>query len=398
MKTKYLALANIKKVQRTRCLLAGILVAMAPSFASAGVSLQVGEEGTMNINYSVQLWSQYRSYSSPVNSGSSFDTFLRRNRITFSGQYNDLIGYYGQLEAAGDSRNGQDDRPVYWRDAYVTLDYSDAVRFIAGRFKNTFSRENLEACFEPLTIDRAEAIAYTPFGGTRDTGYAIWGNLADAALQYRFMLSDGREGDGNNIPKNSPRYTLRVHWSPLDPEYDYGYRGSYLGTSEVFTIGMAYDYQPNVAYADFSNKTDIVDYTAFTVDVFWEQPMSTGTYTLSAAYFDYDTGDAINLNPDPTLPVNTQLKASYAKGAYLFPRKVGVGRLQVYFRFEESDYGLEAINLDRTWTGGGANYYIDGQRLRVTAEFASISFSEEDPSNASLQDYKQFTTSLQLIF
>lgn len=388
----------MKNVKHKHWLLGSILVALSPSFAYAGVSLQVGDEGTMNINYAVQLWTQTRGYTSPTNSASTFDTFLRRNRVTFSGQYNDMIGYYGQLEAGGDSRNGIDDRPVFWRDAYLTLDYSDSVRFIAGRFKNTFSRENLEACFEPLTIDRAESIAYTPFGGTRDTGYAIWGNLADAVFQYRFMLSDGREGDANNVPKDSPRYTARVHWSPLDPEYDYGYRGSYLGTSEVFTIGLAYDYQPNVAYADFTNKTDIVDYKAFTADVFWEQPTSTGTYTLSAAYFDYDTGNAINKNPDPTLPANTQLEAVYAKGAYMFPGKVGIGRLQVYFRYEDSDYALVTTNLDRTWAGGGANYYIDGQRLRVTAEFASITFDEEDPGNASLQDYTQFTTSLQLIF
>ncbi len=396
MKSKYSA--NMKNVQRKHWLLGGILAVLIPSFSSAGISLQVGDEGTMNINYAVQLWSQARSFSSATNSGSSFDTFLRRNRVTFSGQFNDMIGYYAQIEAGGDSRNGVHDRPIFWRDAYLTLDYSDSVRFIAGRFKNTFSRENLEACFEPLTIDRAESIAYTPFGGTRDTGYAVWGNLADAAFQYRFMLSDGREGEANNVPKDSPRYTARVHWSPLDPEYDYGYRGSYLGTSQVFTIGLAYDYQPNVAYADFSGKTDIVDYTAFTADVFWEQPTSTGVYTLSAAYFDYDTENAINKNPDPTLPVNTQLEAVYAKGAYMFPNKVGIGRLQVYFRFEDSDYALETTNLDRTWAGGGANYYIDGQRLRITAEFASITFDEEDPADASLQDYTQFTTSLQLIF
>ena len=388
----------MKKVQRKHWLLGGILVALTPSFASAGISLQIGDEGSMNIDYAVQIWSQARSFSSPTNSGSSFDTFLRRNRVTFSGQYNDMIGYYAQLEAGGDSRNGVDDRPIFWRDAYLTLDYSDGVRFIAGRFKNTFSRENLEACFEPLTIDRAESIAYTPFGGTRDTGYAIWGNLADAAFQYRFMLADGREGEGNNVPKDTPRYTARVHWSPMDPEYDYGYRGSYLVTSQIFTIGLSYDYQPNVAYADFTNKTDIVDYKAFTADVFWEQPTSTGVYTLSAAYFDYDTGNAINKDPDPTLPVNSQLEAMYAKGAYMLPGKVGIGRLQVYFRFEDSDYALVAPNLDRTWAGGGANYYINGQRLRVTAEFASITFDEEDPTNASLQDYTQFTTSLQLIF
>ena len=110
MKSKYSA--NMKRAQRKHWLLGGILVALTPSFASAGISLPIGDEGTMNINYAVQLWSQHRSYSSAANSGSSFDTFLRRNRVTFSGQFDDMIGYYAQLEAGGDIRNGVDDLPV----------------------------------------------------------------------------------------------------------------------------------------------------------------------------------------------------------------------------------------------------------------------------------------------
>ena len=45
-----------------------------------------------------------------------------------------------------------------------TIDHSDALRLIVGRFKNAFSRENLEACFDPLTMDRAEVVSYTPWG------------------------------------------------------------------------------------------------------------------------------------------------------------------------------------------------------------------------------------------
>jgi hypothetical protein len=385
------------KVQKQYRLLCGILVALLPGFASAGVSLQVGEEGTMSINYAVQIWTQFRDFRSADDSGSSFDTFLRRNRLTFSGQYNDSVGYYAQLEAGGDSRNGNDNRSVFYRDAYITLDYSDSTRFIVGRFKNTFSRENLEACLEPLTLDRAEVISYTPFGSTRDTGIAIWGNFADAAFQYRFMIADGREGE--ETARDLPRFTARFHWSPLDPEYDYGYRGTYLGSKRVFTVGIAYDFQPDVAYANFSARTNAVDYTGMTADIFWEQPTSSGTYTLSAAYFDYDTDNAINNpNSDETLPVTTELEASYFKAAYLFPEKIGVGRLQLFLRHEISDYKLTAINLDQSWSSIGANYYIDGQRLKVTVELAQVGFDEEDPANASRQDYAQAAVGLQLIF
>src|SRR5690554_7188856 len=93
--------------------------------------------------------------------------------------------------------------------------------------KTPFPGENLEACLEPLTLDRGDA-SYTPFGGTRDTGAVIWGNLADAQLQYRLMVADGREGE--EVPAKQARITTRLHWSALDPEYDYGYRGDRKST------------------------------------------------------------------------------------------------------------------------------------------------------------------------
>ena len=222
---------------------------VAASNASvAGPYLEFGEQGFLEINYSMQLWSQYRDFTSANHDGAGNDIFLRRNRITLMGQQSDVVGFYAQLEAGGDSRAGNDDKAVSYRDAYITLDFNDATRFILGRFKNTFTRENLEACLEPLTLDRADA-SYSPFGGTRDTGAVMWGNLGDsAAFQYRFMVADGREGD--EVAKKMPRVTTRFHWSALDPEYDYGYRGTYLGTRRIFTLGASYDYQADVAYAD----------------------------------------------------------------------------------------------------------------------------------------------------
>ncbi len=375
---------------------AGGLVSILAGGTFAGPTIEYGEQGSLTLSYAVQGWSQYRSFTSATDSGSQTDMFLRRNRITLSGQYNDSIGFYAQLEAGSDSKAGNDDRSVYYRDAYVTLDMSDPFRLIVGRFKNTFSRENLEACLEPLTLDRAEVLSYTPFGGTRDTGVALWGNLADAKFQYRVMIADGREGDV--VVKDSPRITTRVHYSALDPEYDYGYRGTYLGTRKVLTVGMAYDYQPNVAYADYTNRADPQDYKAWTADVFFEYPYDFGTVTASAAGFNYDTGDAISADPDPELTVNTQLDGYYAKFGYMFPQPVGPGRLQLFYRHEALNYDTADPYYDNNWNSIGANYYLNGQQLKVTFEYASVQFEEEHPTIHSLQDYDQATLGLQLIF
>lgn len=379
-----------------RILPLAIAAAAAAGGAHAGPTISYGDEGFVTLNYAVQIWAQGRDYTSANDSGQTTDFFLRRNRITLSGQYNDYVGFYAQLEAGSDSRAGQDDRSVYYRDAYVTFDWTDSLRFIAGRFKNTFTRENLEACLEPLTLDRAETLSYTPFGGTRDTGVAMWGNLADGLFQYRLMASDGREAD--EVVKDSPRLTARAHVSLLEPEFDYGYRGTYLGTRKVFTIGAAYDYQADVAYADYTNRGDSRDYSAWTADAFLEYPTSAGTFTASAAAMDYSVDDAINADPDPLLPVTSELEGYYAKVGYLLPNKVGLGRLQFFARYEDLDYDIDNGYYDNTWTSVGANYYINGQQLKVTFEYATVDYDRQHPTIQSLRDYDQATLGLQLIF
>jgi len=380
---------------KTRRLLAGVLIVGLPGVGAAGPSIQFGEEGYISLNYAVQMWMQQQDFTSANDSGDQTDFFLRRNRLTFTGQYNDYLGFYAQLEAGSDSKDGNDDREVFYRDAYVTLDYSDTMRLIAGRFKNTFSRENLEACLEPLTLDRSD-ISFTPFAGSRDTGVALWGNLAGGALQYRLMAADGREGD--EVAKDSPRLTARLHWSPLDPEYDYGYRGTYLGTQTIFTLGVAYDTQADVAYADFPLRRNAKDYEATTADVFFEYPSAAGTFTASAAVFDYSVGDAVNGNPDAALPLSTELDAYYAKVGYLLPNKVGGGRLQFFARYDEAEYNLTSGLLDNKKTGAGFNYYLDGQKLKFTGEYMTVDFDRDHPTNVSLRDYDQFTLGFQMIF
>ncbi|SCX79953.1 short chain amide porin [Thiohalorhabdus denitrificans] len=376
----------------------GLLFAAGLGTAQAGPTANFGEQGFVTFNYAGQFWAQYQDFTSATDNGSQTDFFLRRNRLTFKGQWSDYIGFYAQLEATSDGRDEtmSTGRSIYYRDAYLTMDFSDPLRFIVGKFKNTFTRENLEACLEPLTLDRAETIAYTPFGRSRDVGVAMWGNLLDAQVQYRVMVADGREAD--EVVQDSPRVTGRIHWSLLDPEYQYGYRGTYLGTQRVLTIGASYDYQADVAYGDAPNLSDSKDYDAWTADIFFEYPFSWGTPTLSGAYMDYSVGDAINMNPDDELPITSELDAYYAKAGYLVPGKVGPGRLQLFYRYENSDYNVDTGFYDQTWNSAGFNYYIDGQRLKFTFEYAMVDFDQPMDGVPPLEDYDQATAGLQLIF
>ena len=389
------------RAEARRAALGGVFAAAAlvAPHAAAGPTIPFGDEGYVTIGYAMQFWTRAQSFTSSTDNGSSFDSFFRRNRLLFAGQANDVVGYYVQLEAGNDDKAGNADKSIFYRDSYLTADFSDSLRVIVGRFKNTFSRENLEACLEPLSIDRSEVIAYTPFGvqgGSRDTGIALWGNLADAAVQYRVMLGDGRQGD--EVPKKSPRVTGRLHVSLFDPEADYGYKATYLGTRKVLTVGAAFDFQADTAYANFPARTNSKDYKAVTVDALLEVPTPSGTYTLSGAYFKYDTGGAINQNPDPLLSLSSELKAAYLKGAYLLPNKVGPGRLQPYFRYEKSVYRLTSGFRNQQWRGVGVNFYQNGQNLRLSLEHANVKFDTQHPTDASLQNYNHTTLALQFIF
>ncbi|MCL4184243.1 MAG: hypothetical protein KJ011_12440, partial [Burkholderiaceae bacterium] len=82
---------------------ATLLAAALPLSAAAGPTIQVGEQGSLTLTYALQGWMQHRSFSAENHSGSSTDAFLRRNRLTFSGQYNDYVGFYAQFEAGNDS-------------------------------------------------------------------------------------------------------------------------------------------------------------------------------------------------------------------------------------------------------------------------------------------------------
>ncbi|MFP4132299.1 MAG: selenite/tellurite reduction operon porin ExtI [Thiohalospira sp.] len=390
---------TIKSMQSFRRTAVAVLVAGgvgAAGTAQAGPSFQHGDQGFLQLDYALQIWAQNRGYTSADDDGDTMDTFLRRNRITFQGQFSDYVGFYAQLEAGNDSKGGNNERSVYYRDAYLTLDYSDSLRFLAGRFKNTFSRENLEACLEPLTLDRSENIAYTPFGGTRDTGLAMWGNLADAMFQYRLMVSDGREGE--ETVSDQPRVTARAHVSLLDPEYSYGYRGTYTGTQNVLTIGAAYDQQADVAYGEYPTREEAKDYSATTVDVYYEQPFDFGTVTLSGAVMDYTVDDAFEGDTDDSLTPWAEREGNYVKAGYMLPGTLGLGRLQLFGRSETVEYGDGTGLSDHDWASAGANYYIDGQRLKVTLEHAEVEFDEEDPDDPTYQDYGQTTVGLQMQF
>ncbi len=392
--------------------LAGAVLLAGTAFAGPQMTFGPNNEGTLQLDYKGQFQVMARDTGSGASKdGSSADFNFRRNRLALMGAYGDIMSMYVQTEFLEKQNitpltvvDGDAASDFSMLDAQMRFEFNKAINVHVGKFKYNMSRENLEACEAPLTLDRSLFIR-APFVTTRDKGVAVWGNLFNDVFQYRLDVMNGRTATGLDTPKSNFRYTGRAHVSLLDPETGYGYKGTYLGKKKVLTIGGAYQMESDVAYSDTVNKTGAIDYKGWTTDLFFEYPITDiGTVTFSGAYENVDLGGAYKgANPDiGTIGLNGEKNGWYVKGAYMLPKLP----LQLFARYEKWQFA--ALNLNNTgliadtlydqqidWYGFGANYYFRDQNLKLSMEYAQTNF---DKTNASTKNFGTFITQLQLIF
>ncbi|MEI7816492.1 MAG: selenite/tellurite reduction operon porin ExtI [Desulfuromonadales bacterium] len=392
--------------------LAGGMLLAGTAFAGPQMTFGPNNEGSLQLDYKGQFQVVTRDTGSgPSKDDSSADLNFRRNRLALMGSYGEIMSMYVQTEFLEKQNitpltvvDGDAATDFTILDAQIRFEFNKAFNVHVGKFKYNMTRENLEACEAPLTLDRSLFIR-APFVATRDKGVAVWGNLFNDIFQYRLDVMNGRTATGTVTPESNLRYTGRAHVSLLDPETGYGYKGTYLGKKKVLTIGGAYQTESKVAYSDTTAKSGAVDYKGWTADLFFEYPIADiGTVTFSGAYENVDLGGAYKgLNPDSgTVGLNGEKNGWYLKGAYMLPTIP----LQLFGRYEKWQFaslnlnnaGLTADNINDQlvhWYGFGANYYFRDQNLKLTAEYSRTEF---DKWNASTKDFSTFITQLQLIF
>ncbi len=371
---------------------AGLLCTITVAFcmiagsAFAGPIWKFGDEdqGLLKLDYKGQF--QLKNVDAGDDDSTEFN--FRRNRLALMGAYGQNFSLYVQTEYTEDnydSASGTDTDKFQLLDAVMRFKLNDSANLWVGKFKYNLTRENLEACEMPLTLDRSTLIR-APFVSTRDKGVALWGNLFDNKFQYRV---DAMNGADDSTDSNI-RYSARAHVTLLDPEKGYGYKGTYLGKKKVLTIGAAYQFEDEVAT---DGMGDAVDYSAWTIDLFAEYPVEdVGTFTFSTAYVDYDMDDAYQAG-DPEAGVigyNGEKNGSYVKVGYMFPNLP----LQLFARSENWSFAQtgEIIDQEVDWLGLGFNYYLRGQNLKLTMEYSQMEFDKE------YDDVDTLTAQLQLIF
>ncbi len=108
-----------------------------------------------------------------------------------------------------------------------------------------------------------------PYG--RDVGVQLRGLLFDGLLEYRLGAFQGKRNPPvtGAASRNSFRYAGRVQLNLLDPETNYFYSGSYLGTKKIFSLGVSADFQ----------EGGTANYRALGADAFLDLPVGPGAVT-----------------------------------------------------------------------------------------------------------------------
>jgi len=337
------------------------------------------EKHKLKAGLRLQTWYQFVEDGKKGGTKDLHDFMARRFYFYLKGEVTPKIGFFAHI--AGD-RLGQDglDKSgvglgsgIAVRDVWIYYNLNNSFKLQMGRMYIPFTRNyGTTSTFAMLPLELPfnqggvrGGIFYASKVG-RDDGMVIWGNPFHGKLQYRLGISEGVENADN--PDDNLRFSGRFSLNLLEPETSWFNKGTYLGRKKVLAIGAGFDYQEDLT---LNGKPD-QDNIGWTVDLFFDYPVGKGAVTFESAFIDVK-------NMTQTLKYSWLTKGDdaqmyYIQGGYLFPWKIGPGRIQPYFRYERLWVDDKP---DTAFPSFGLNYYIKGHNAKFTLDWTLIDQRKE---------------------
>lgn len=348
-----------------------MVCALLPALAAAQEAPE--NEPRLELHLRAQGWYQWVEDGS--DDGDLHDFQLRRVYLSVAGRLTPRLGLFAHVATDRLGQDGLDVSSVGLgsglaiRDAWIVFELSDAVKVQAGRMYVPFTRAfGTESTFTLLTLDipwtqgGVRGSPFYPGKVGRDDGVVLWGNVAGNRLQYRFGVAEGVEGAGN--PSDELRASGRVSWNFLEPETAWFNRGTYLGKKRVLAIGAGFDSQDDLTLDGRPGE----DYSAWTVDAFFDHPLGQGAGTVEAAWVESrNTPNAVAFT---SLAPGDDHSTAYLQAGYLLPQwSATPGRWQVYGRYERLDVDGSS---DTSFTSAGVSWLLDGHAHKLTLDWTRI--------------------------
>ena len=207
-------------------------------------------------------------------------------------------------------------------------------------------------------------------GGTRMRKGLTRGEVISLAkvMEVKFSVCGppiGGAKSGINFDPNHPdRHKVLEKWYkaalPILKHY-YGTGG------DIFTVGVANIYQEQ----GVGNVANPANFRGTSVDVLMEKVLpGKGVVTLNGEYKNYGVdGNTLPVTMSPGPVGNFGLFQGNAidfSAMYLFPQKIGIGKLQPYGRYVNN---MAVHSPDQDVFEGGMNYVIDGHNARIALSY-----------------------------
>jgi hypothetical protein len=335
-------------------------LALALGLAAAGAA-EAAEVTLPTLDVGAGLRTSFTSVNYSDSNATNTDDFsLDSIRLYVNGKVDDQIKFTFNTEYTGSPPGGQN--TVQVMDAIGRFEFSPKMNIWAGRFLPPSDRANLYGPYyannwSVYTDGVQDGYPSTAVG--RDNGVAYWGDFG------KFKLSIGEFDIPSTTGNNDTLAAARVQLDLWDPEPGYYLNGTYYGDKDILAFGLAgqqIDGDRKAYTADFLLEKKVGDGGAFSIESEYAKYDGLGGY--DAAYKESD--------------------GYYGLVAYLFPQKIGMGKVQVLAKLAKANFteGLTP-NYDTTTTEGDVNYIIKGFNARVSLFVRHTAVSNATPSKDS---------------
>jgi hypothetical protein len=347
-----------------------LFLTLLPGQARGQVVVRVNDDVSFRFGTLLHFWADWTQ--DPVSGGYAQNFFIRRIRFLVVATLSPNVTAFYQTE---DSRLGNagltgtkslttgfqsQDALVEWRLA------KDKIMIDAGLFYTPQSRSVLTGSPSALTFDipsfGQQQGSVTGSSAGRDIGFALKGYLLEDRLEYRAGVFEGQRRGAAAAPgsgassRNSPRAAARLQYDFLDKEKGYTYVGTNRGGKSILAVG---------AWGDTQG-----DYRAYGFDVFADIPIGKNAVTAETDYLLYDGGKQFQqVVGGVVVPLLPREEALFAEAGFYFDTI----KLQPFLRYEWLGFSEERFRTgNQQRYGGGLNWYLAGQNLKVTAFYERI--------------------------
>ncbi|HYS09085.1 MAG TPA: porin [Myxococcales bacterium] len=270
-----------------RLLPATLLCLLSAAAHAVAVPLPT-KDASLNIVVTFQPQFQLNEHGAPNGSDSSYDLFVRRTRLSASGDVGANWSYYFQIDNANFGKYGNFTSRLIVQDAWISWGplgtKGDNVLLIEGGliyYPNT--RFTLTTSSSYPTIenhpDLQRGFTAASFPGTRTTGLQLRGWWFDKKVGFRGGIYEGVQPQPNpaapvNPPLNSNRYPAFGGFVNVDligsEEGGYLYSSIYFAKDPILSVSVAGTYQADA----LRTVKGVANQRSLTSTVFFDYPLS----------------------------------------------------------------------------------------------------------------------------